>query len=181
MKKLPSWPRASAGSGAAGRRSYELAAEVGQGGAARDEDQRAVPDRLERGAVQHFGGAAGAAMHQHLVLVAAAEDEEAAVVAAGERRQRRGGQAVVRTGGPARFQVLLARQAHDVVGGDFVGAGQLAAERVRAHGQAMKAEQSRKATQGPLADVDGHSEHLACHVGGDFLTKLFCTSGIWRR
>ena len=99
-------------------------------------------------------------------------------MAAGERRQRRGGQAVIRAGRPARLQILLASQAYDVVGGDDVRARQLATERIRAHGQAMKAEQSREATQGPLADVDGRGEHLACHVGVDFLTKLLGTSGL---
>jgi hypothetical protein len=159
----------------------ELPAEIRQGCAARDENEGAVPDRFERALVHHLGGAAGAAMHQHLVLVAAAEDEKAAVVAAGQSGQRCSGQAVVRAGRPARLQILLAREAHDVVGGDRVGAGQLATERVRAHGQAMKAEQSREAAESPLADVDGRCEHLACHVGVDFLTKLFSTSGIWRR
>ncbi len=131
----------------------ELPAEIRQGRAPRDEDERPVPEREERILVQNLSRAAGASMHQHLVVVAAAENEKAAILCARQRRQRRGSETVVRAGRAPRLQVLMARKAHDIVGANLLRAGKLTAQRLCSHRQAVKAEQRREATEGPLTDI----------------------------
>ena len=42
-----------------------------------------------------------------------------------------------------------------------------ATDRIRAHGEAMKAEQGCEATQGPLSGVNGHGEHLLPNRGDE--------------
>ena len=149
----------------------EPAPEIGQPGAARHQDELAVPHRFEFVAAHHRGSRRARPLHQRLVLANFAEDQKTATLQARDDRQRGVSEPIPSAARGARLQPqFLGATQH--LGGPHRGRGKTMPDLLGIRPDPVKPQHHHQRHQ-PLIGR-GRVLYLSCHKLSVFLARCAC-------